>query len=656
MVVSYAVSLHVYGDALRAIRRAARWAFFVAHLRLQLYATVCCFIACRPFFGLNRQSNLTLYIYGRIDMKKLALLSIIASVIAISGCAKSQNTEVSSAAGQQDYPEIKVVAWSDFHSAIYEDKRSETEARGGLPVWMAAVEQAKGDGLSLLIDSGDMFQGAMPFNEAKGMGMIEMMNTVGIDVATFGNHEFDYGAGKKYPDSPRGALREAVEASQFPWVNANIATTADNKDPWPPQNLYPYVILNKGPYKIAFIGLDTTETPIATIAAHVEGIEFKNPAQTLMEYIPKIVAENPDFIIVQAHLTGLPDPLPPDGATVTDVKFDGEIAEILALPEDIKKHIGLIIAGHSHKSFIAHEGDLTIIENFNNGREFTTLTLAGDANGLHIVPGSIQKKELTHKPIEVGCGEELPPLEPIDVSGTMITPSAKGREIVQKYEKNMTNDRCEIVGCFDDPMIKNYDGEDPTGNLITDAMRTYYKQADIAVQNAGGLRIDMPKGHVYRETLNTLMPFDNYLLLVDMPAQDIKRLLKVSSTLKHGATKVAGVVYQIEQGCQNPEDINGDGKIDSWENNCLCEEIVINGKPLESNRTYKVAVSDFMFNGGDSHAGVFEHSTLIEKGPVIKSIFLDYVKNANACFTRDGLVKSDAPRIKFGSCNGKFAK
>jgi hypothetical protein len=63
-----------------------------------------------------------------------------------------------------------------------------------------------------------------------------------------------------------------------------------------------------------------------------------------------------------------------------------------------------------------------------------------------------------------------------------------------------------------------------------------------------------------------------------------------------------------------------------------------------------------MFKGGDSHAGVFEHSTVIEEGPVIKSVILDYVKQANACFTHNGLVNADSPRIKFGSCQGKFAK
>ena len=70
---------------------------------------------------------------------------------------------------------VRIISWSDFHSSIYETPTKDGAALGGLPVFMAAVEHIRGDGLSLLVDGGDMFQGAMPFNEAKGMGMMPSM-------------------------------------------------------------------------------------------------------------------------------------------------------------------------------------------------------------------------------------------------------------------------------------------------------------------------------------------------------------------------------------------------------------------------------------------------------------------------------------------------
>ncbi|MBQ9816694.1 MAG: bifunctional metallophosphatase/5'-nucleotidase [Proteobacteria bacterium] len=589
-------------------------------------------------------------------MKITAIRPLFAlAALAFAGCAGTQQPEVASPASEPQYPSVQLISWSDFHSSIYEAPQDDGSALGGLPVFMAAVEKAKGDGLSMLVDGGDMFQGAMPFNAAKGMGMIEVMNNLGIDVASLGNHEFDYGPNDKYPNDPRGALKDAIESSKFPWVTSNVVATSPDIE-WPYPNLKPYTFIQKGPYKIAVVGVLAMETPIATTAAHVVGLDFQNPAKTLEKYIPEIVAQKPDFLIVNAHITGLPTPLPETGATVTDVPFDGEIAEILALPDDIKQHIDLILSGHSHKSFIAHEGNLTVIQSLSAGREFTTMTLQGDKDGLHLVRDSVKKHVLSHEPLDVSCGQEKIALHPVKVEGAELMPSQAGADIVSAYEAKMTENRCDVIGCLDTSIPHVYEGECALGNLVTDAMRAHFPQSDVAMINAGGIRIDMPKGSIYRENLNALMPFDNYLYLVEISGSDLLRALKVSSSLKHGTTQVSGIKYQIEAGCSNPEDINGDGNVDNWENNCLCDGVLINGQPIDPAKTYKLAISDFMLNGGDDHAGCFNSAKTIEEGPVVKKTMLDYVQAHEGCFSIDTLKKADSPRLTMGSCGGKFAK
>ncbi|MBQ1925300.1 MAG: bifunctional metallophosphatase/5'-nucleotidase [Proteobacteria bacterium] len=578
-------------------------------------------------------------------------------LFSLAGCASTQSPAPESPTGMSDYPSVQLLSWSDFHSAIYEAKVQDGSAYGGLPVFMAAVEKLRGDGLSLLIDGGDMCQGAMAFNEAKGMGMVDVMNSLNIDVSTFGNHEFDYGPGVKYPDSERGSLQEMVESSHFPWVNANIAATENNPYPWPYESVKPYTIIEKGPYKIAVIGVIAQETAIATTAEHVVGLEFQSPAETLKKYIPEVVAKNPDMIIVDAHITGLPVPDPEDGAVIPDAVFDGEIGEILALPEEFKSHIDLILAAHSHRSFIAYHGNTTVIESFNGGKEVTSIKLVGDRNGLHVDRDSIRKHVLKHPQIEVGCGVQEKPLEPIDVNGEMLLPSQTGRDIIHKYENNMKEGRCDVLGCVASDIKKVYEGECALGNMVADAMISQYPEADIALQNAGGIRIDIPAGDLYRETLSSMMPFENYLHYVELTGADVIRALKVSATLKHGTTQVSsGVSYKIEKGCQNPEDINGDGKVDSWENNCLCDTVTIKGQPLDPAKTYKVVTSDFVLNGGDDHGGCFNSMKLIEKGPVIRRVIMSYVQKANGCLSADLLRKNETPRISFGSCEGRFAK
>lgn len=587
-----------------------------------------------------------------MGVRNLAICA--ALTVLATGCAAKTEVATAPVQAPQTYPSVKLVQWSDFHSNIYELSKGEASALGGLPVFMAAVEALRGDGLSLLVDGGDMFQGAMPFNEAKGLGMIEVMNALKIDVSTLGNHEFDYGAGAAYPDLKRGALYEAIERSEFPWVNANVVPAAGNDEPWPPKNLSPYVIVNKGPYRIAIVGVLSTETPIITKSEMVAGLEFHSPAETLKQIIPEIVNKKPDYIIVDAHVTGLPNPLPERGVVVTDAAFDGEVAEILALPDEILQHIDLILTAHSHKSVVAHQGNLTVIQTLSAGRELTEMTLVGDEKGLHLDRASIKKHYLSHEPIDAACGETQKPLSKIQVGDLEITPSEKGREIVAKYEGLMTSDRCERLGCSDEEIVRHYTGECPLGNLVTDAMRAKYPESEMALLNPGGLRIELPKGSLYRETINTLMPFDNYAYYIEMPGADIARIMKMSSSLDHGAFQVSGMTYTIENGCHNPEDLNGDGKIEPWENNCLCGDIQIGDKPLEPERMYKVVVSDFLFNGGDGLVGMFSRAKIIDKGPVVKSMINDYMKSMNGCLTTERLVSKEKPRIINGQCGGKF--
>lgn len=591
-------------------------------------------------------------------MKKTLIPVIV--VFSLTGCTPAQNTpdahptSAAQTASNVVYPNVKLLSWNDFHSNIYEAKLDDGSALGGLPVFMAAVEQLRGDGLSILSDGGDMFQGAMPFNEAKGMGMVDVMNTLHIDFASIGNHEFDYAEGVVQKDHPRGAMYEAFAASHFPWVNANLVTTADNREPWPPQNLHPYVIIEKGPYRVGVIGLLTRETPLATKADNVKGLEFKPPAQALKEILPQVVAQKPDMIIVTAHLSGLPTPLPPTGTILENATFDGEIGEILALPDDMLQHIDLLLTGHSHKSFVAYQGDLTVVQSLSAGREITEMTLVGDKNGLHVDRSTVKKHYLQHPIIDSECGEAPKPLTQMNVGDLVLTPSEKGREIVQKYESRMAVNPCERMGCSDALIKRNYSGECVLGNLVTNALRAQYPDAEIAMQNAGGLRIDLPPGNIYRETLNSLMPFENYAYYLEMPGEDIARVLKVSSSLEHGAMQVSGLTYTIEAGCENPEDITGDGQIDAWENNCLCEQVLVNGKPLEKDRMYKVVTSDFLYKGGDALGHAFEHSKLVDKGPVIKDTIYRYVQSLNQCVSQETFVSKDAPRIVIGSCNGKY--
>lgn len=587
-------------------------------------------------------------------MKKV-LFVCMAACCCVS-CQK--NADVQTAATQDSASGVQLIVWNDYHSTLYEaiDKTKADTAVGGLPVWMATVEAIKQSTHDpvLLLDAGDMFQGATPLNDMKGKGMVEIMKAVGLDVTTFGNHEFDYGKSLAGGDDPQGAIKDVVAASPFAWVSANVVAT-DASSTWPPEQLKPYTILQKGPYRIAVTGVTTTETPVAVQAANIAGITFKPVAESLAEVLPKIQAEHPDFTIVLAHVTGEPSPMPEFNTISTDATFDHEIGEIMALPAELRDQIGLLVTGHLHISFLYDNGKTLITQGHSNSKELTTLRLVprADGKGLEIDRKSIQKYELAHKPIYKGCAGGYDHPDALAVSTLTVKPDERGYEMTSRFESAMSENLCDVMACTTEPLFRNNEGESAVGNLVTDATRSAFAESDGAILNAGGLRIDWPQGKLYRELVSAMMPFENYAYLVDMSGQEIIDVIRLlSSGHHHGVVQVSGISYKVQTKCERtPEDINQDGVTESWEMSCLCSGPTINGQPIDPQKRYKIVMSDFLFNGGDSIKGILKTSTILEKGPLMKRTIMDYISSKDACFGSADLIDPQAPRITVGTCD-----
>ncbi|MGI5829137.1 MAG: bifunctional metallophosphatase/5'-nucleotidase [Bradymonadia bacterium] len=538
--------------------------------------------------------------------------------------------------------EVKIIFWNDFHATLFEipDKEDTTMAIGGLPWFMAAVEAEKEGYLPLILDGGDQFQGSSLIGDSKGMGMVDIMNSLGIDATVIGNHDFDYGASPQNPDPTRGALYAAMKASNYAWLAANIShdknLAKEGALPWPPPELKPYTIIEKGPYRIAVIGLSTTDTPVTTLREHVIDLVFEPADQALSRIMPSVVAENPDYIIVLGHLTGTPQN---EYEKLGCPKFDGELASILALPQETKKHINAIFLGHSHRSFAAVCDGILIAENTASGRSYTTVTLKPENKKLSTQVDSLSQKFLTHKAVGSGCSDEPFPLEAIDVGGMKLKPSQSALSIIEKLDANAKTARCEVIGCAKAPIIRNKTTECPIGNLVAEAMMKVYPKADLAIQNSGGLRSDILKNTLHREDVEAIMPFENYIYLIEMPGADLLSILKVATSGKHGLFQVAGLRYIFEIDCNNPEDINKDGKLEDWEHNCLKERsLFVAKKRLNPKKKYKVAINNFLFDGGDSLSGLFDRSKIIDKGPLIKTALIDYIQKSKTCIDADTLL------------------
>jgi 2',3'-cyclic-nucleotide 2'-phosphodiesterase (5'-nucleotidase family) len=267
-----------------------------------------------------------------------------------------------------------------------------------------------------------------------------------------------------------------------------------------------------------------------------------------------------------------------------------------------------------------------------------------DASRLH------QPWALTHAPVDPGCREGEYDLAARDVGGREVTPSEPALELVRRLEAE-AGSLCTEVGCAAVPLERSRTEESAVGNFATDAMAWALPEADIAIQNSGGLRANLPQGVLRREHLQAVMPFDNRILLVEMTGEQVELMFQIGSSGAHGILQVSGARYHFDPEETGGVDMDADGEIATWEQDRLCS-VTVGDDPLDPEATYRVAITDFLVGGGDHLGPAFEGITEVTEGPLLREVLFDYPATLEHCLAEQGpLVDSDAPRISIAPCD-----
>jgi 5'-nucleotidase / UDP-sugar diphosphatase len=232
---------------------------------------------------------------------------------------------------------------------------------------------------TLLVDAGDEMQGSLLSNLQQGAPTIGTFNTppLGYDVATFGNHEFDWG---------QTVLTARTAQASYPFVSANIV--ANDTGNCATAGWTSPAFVDGGPYQVktigvapnqvkaAFIGVTTTETPIITISTATAGLCFKDPAESISHYYGAMKADGADVVVVLSHLGyadggyGYGIPVYGDQTLATKLNTAGTPAN-------------LIIGGHSHTNLATATvvGGTTVVQAYYNGRNLGRADVTVQANG-----------------------------------------------------------------------------------------------------------------------------------------------------------------------------------------------------------------------------------------------------------------------------------
>ena len=325
---------------------------------------------------------------------------------------------------------------------------------------------------TLILCGGDIFSGNPIVDQypQRGKPMIELMNKVGYQYATFGNHEFDYG---------QQVLKRCMKQADFEWICANMIvdpSTAVIKQP------KPYTFIKVGDIDICIIGLVETSKrfhgkPIPSAHPdHFKGITFTSPVETVVKY--KALREECDLFIGLFH---------------TGYDTDKKIARLMS-------ELDVIIGGHSHTRI---PSDRLI-----NG---VLITQAEDElKYIGKTTITFENKHIISKQFEL-----------VKIDEEMEESSSINRLLRRYHQKMPLEETLAIV-------TSQFNGKHPLGSLMSDAIVHIY-QTDFAFQNSGGIRIGMlPKGNITLSDVYKLDPFYNTIVVYEMTPEDIRTLLKNS--------------------------------------------------------------------------------------------------------------------------------
>lgn len=469
-------------------------------------------------------------------------------------------TTIFSASVFADEATITVIHTNDTHAAVKDDGKSQI-GFAKLGSYVAGLK--KEDPNVLLLDAGDMFQG-LPFaNLEKGHSIVDIVNKVGYDAMTVGNHEFDFGASN---------LFEIQKKLNYPMLAANVSKDGQ-------QVFEPYIIKELAGVKVGIFGLATPETAYKTHPDNVKGYVFENIIKSAQKTVDQLKNEEKvDIVILMAHL-GL---------------YEGDDTSDLVAQN--VEGIDLIIDGHSHTTLEAGivENGALIVSTGNSLKNIGQVVL------------SLEDSKLVDAEAQLLDYEDLAAV----VGDKEIEAAIEKVEAAQKplLDKVVGQTKVDLVG--EREIVRT--GESNLGQLATDAM-IELTGADMALTNGGGIRTSIPAGDITMGQLVAVFPFGNTLMVKDIKGSDIL------AALEHGVKEYPNELGGFPHTAGISFTLNTKAKVGN-----RISDLKIAGEPVDLNKSYSLVTNDFMAAGGDGYYMLKDYPIKAEYNTLMDTL-LDYV-------------------------------
>lgn len=482
---------------------------------------------------------------------------------------------------------LVVLHTNDHHGHPLAFDKYPVKQIGGMPARATLISRIRNEFSNvLLVDAGDMNTGRPESVFFNAEPDIVGMNYMKYDAMVLGNHEFDAGL---------DVLKKQIKQAEFPFLSANILKKGGE------EFVKPYIIKQFKGFTVAILGLTTSTVRSVGNPEMFTELEVHNEIHIAQKLVPEL-RKQADIVIAVTHMGTDPD----------DQKNEYGARRLAAEVPGID----LIVDGHTHTILQSplQIGSTRIVQAGDWGIFLGMVTITLEKGQITSFNGKLLP--INDKRIEktadgqqkvVFVGEEIPEdpalaalLKPYNDKVDAVLGEKIGHAPVALLQENVRKE------------------EVPLGNLVADAMQWYTSimtidgAVDFSIQNGGGVRSTMPQGDITKRIIYEILPFDNSVVVCVLKGSQVKDLFAFLATIPPNSGAFPQVSKEVSFTLNYAE-----GK---------CENILINGKPIDDKKTYRVATNSYMADGGDKYRVFKESLRIDDTSKFQRDVLIEYIK------------------------------
>jgi len=456
---------------------------------------------------------------------------------------------------------------------VYQFMPVEGGKRGGLARLLTLRKEALAENPNTLFTlGGDTLSPSVETRTYRGAQMIDAWNAVGLDYSVLGNHEFDIKTEE---------LLARIKESKFGWLGANVVDTKTGKIF---AGLPPYVVRDFGGVKIGIIGLLLPETKeTSSMEDTLQVTDFCATAKKLVRQMRK--KEKVSAVVGLTHLF---------------MEQDKKLAQCA--------DFDLILGGHEH----------TLLQSSSNGTPIFKMTADARELGKFNLNFNAATKRLESIDWEI-----IPVTDEIADAEEFAPVVAKYKDLLEQLEVRVG----ATAETLDALSLSNRTKETNIGNFIADAYRNA-ANADVALVNGGSIRADLiySPGILTKRDVISMLPFNNPIVKIEISGKTLRE------ALEHGVARSAA--NEDNEPGRFPQVSGMSFKFDTTKPaGSRTSEILIGGAPLDENKIYTLATSDFLVSrSGDGYVMFKDAKVLTGAAEAAKDsdVFEKAIKDAPA--------------------------